>query len=46
MDAKLFPTHHPYGSGSFRADAGAGRLKRFVKSRLYSLDSAFRRSAS
>ena len=26
LDAKLFPVHHPYGSGSLRADEGAGVL--------------------
>ena len=46
LDAKLFPVHHPYGPGSLRADEGAGGLQRFAKSRLLSLDSGFRRSAT
>ena len=42
LDAKLFPHLHPYGSGSLRADEGAGGLQKFTKSRLTSLDRGFR----
>ncbi len=42
LDAKLFPHLHPYGSGSLRAEEGAGGLQKYTKSRLTSLDRGFR----
>ena len=42
LDAKLFPHLHPYGSGSLRAEEGAGGIQRQARSRLTALDPGFR----
>ena len=45
LDAKLFPHLHPYGTGSLRSEEGAGGIQQYAKSRLLSLDHAFRKTA-
>ena len=42
LDAKLFPHLHPYGSGSLRAEEGAGGIQRQARSRLTAVDPGFR----
>ena len=44
LDAKLFVYLLPHGTGSCRAEEGAGGLYQYVKSSLVSLDHGFRRS--
>jgi hypothetical protein len=44
LDAKLFPHLHPYGSGSLRAEEGAGGIQHYAKNRLLSLEHGFRHS--
>ena len=44
LDAKLFPSFLPHGTGSCRAEAGSGSLQKYCRSLLCSMDHAFRRS--
>ena len=44
LDAKLFVYLLPHGTGSCRAEEGAGGLQQYAKSCLLSLDHGFRRS--
>ena len=44
LDAKLFPSLLPHGTGSCRAEDGAGGLQKYCRSLLCSLDHSFRRS--
>ena len=44
LDAKLFVYLLPHGTGSCRAEEGAGGLMQYTKSCLLSLDPSFRRS--
>ena len=46
LDAKVFPAVHPHGSGSVFSEPGSGAPGRYAKSRLSSIQSFFRRSAT
>ena len=44
LDAKLFPSLLPHGTGSCRSEEGAGGLQKYCRSLLCSLNHGFRRS--
>ena len=44
MDAKCFPSIHPYGTGSLLSEVGSGGTQHHARNRLMSLQSWFRRN--
>jgi hypothetical protein len=44
LDAKCFPTMHPYGTGSLLSEPGSGGTQRHAANRLFAAQSVFRRT--